>query len=107
MGSVNLTAGTASGTFTEDQNFTFTISSAVADDVKIYGRNAQGGNSAWFSPDPATIPAGSTSVTVEAVEISPPGSYFTYAVTGINVTAAAHIVVGDSMPAREHERKAG
>ena len=99
MGSVNLTAGTSSGTFTDDQNFTFTISSAVTGDVKIYGKNAQGGDSSWFSPDPATIPAGSTSVTVEAVEISTAGSYWTYIVTGIDVTEHAHIQVGSSMPA--------
>ncbi|HZW93920.1 MAG TPA: hypothetical protein VFF64_13290 [Candidatus Eremiobacteraceae bacterium] len=101
MGSVNVTEGTASGTFTDGHTFTFTISSAVSDDVKIYGRNAQGGSSSWFSPDPATITAGSTSTSPEAVETSPAGSYFTYAVTGINVTATAHIQVGSSMP---HEK---
>ena len=107
MGSVNLTVGTSSGSFTVDENFTFTISSAMTGDVKIYGRNAQGGSTAWFSPDPATITAGSTSVTVDAEQISPAGSYFTYTVTGMNTTTNAHIVVGDSMPARERERKAG
>jgi hypothetical protein len=106
MGSVNLTAGTASGTFTEGHDFTFTISSALTNNVYIYGRTAQGGSTAWFSPDPAEIPAGSTSVTVEAVQISPAGSYFTYIVTGMNLSAAAHIVVGDSMQARENEKKA-
>jgi hypothetical protein len=106
MGSVNLTAGTASGTFIEGEDFTFTISSALTNPVYIYGRNAQGGSNAWFSPDGAEIPTGSTSVSVEAVEISPAGSYFTYTVGGMNVNAAAHIVVGDSMQAREGEKKA-
>ncbi|MGB2604660.1 MAG: hypothetical protein WBC78_13765 [Candidatus Sulfotelmatobacter sp.] len=106
MGSVNVTAGTSSGSFTVDENFTFTISSAMTGDVKIYGRSAQGGSTAWFSPDPATITAGSTSVTVEAEQISPAGSYFTYIVQGMIVNSAAHVVVGDSMPAREREKKA-
>jgi len=103
MGSVNLTAGTASGTFTEGHDFTFTMSSALGNPVYIYGKDAQGGGTAWFSPDGAEIPTGSTSVTVEAVQISPAGSYFSYTVGGMNVNAAAHIVVGDSMPARERK----
>lgn len=106
MGSVNLTAGTASGTFTDGEAFTFTISSTLGNPVYVYGRNAQGGSTAWFSPDGAEIPTGSTSVSVEAVQISPAGSYFTYTVGGMNINSAAHIVVGDSMPAHEHERKA-
>jgi len=105
MGSVNVTAGTASGTFTDGVNFTFTISSALANPIYIYGRDAGGGSNAWFSPDGAEIPTGSTSVTVEAVETSPANSYFTYTVSGMNISSAAHIVVGDSMPAEE--RKAG
>ena len=101
MGSVNLTEGTASGTFKDGENFDFKISSAVANDVTITGKDENGGSTAWFSSDPypAKIPAGSTSVTVEAVMVSAPGTYFTYIVTGINVTEHAHIQVGSSMHA--------
>jgi len=99
MGSVNVSTGTASGTFKDSQSFAFTISSAATTEIKIYGRNALGSGEAWFSPDPAVIPIGSTSVEPQAVQESPIGSYFTYAVTGMNVAQTAHIQVASSLPA--------
>jgi hypothetical protein len=107
MASVNLTTATVSGSIIEGESFEFTISSAQGIDVTITGKDQEGSTDSWFTTNPATITKGSTSVTVTAAQITPPGEYVTYLVAGMNVDDAAHIVVGDSMPARErHERKA-
>ena len=58
-------------------------------------------------PEPRHDNPGDTSVTVTAAQITPLGQYVTYIVGGMNVSSAAHIVVGDSMPGLERrERKA-
>lgn len=109
MGSINLTTGTASGDFKVGEPFTFTISSANPVVVTITGRDDDGKDYAWFTsnPYPAKIPIGQTSVSATPTEEVSVPDYFTYLVTGMNIPGNAHIVVGDSMPARErHERKA-
>jgi hypothetical protein len=100
MASINLTMGTAAGTFEKNVAFTFTISSATNQVVTITGRNDAGEDYAWFSSDPypAEIPIGSTSVTATPVEDVTFPDYFTYIVSGIIVNSAAHIEVGSSMP---------
>jgi hypothetical protein len=97
MATVYIDTATTSGSFIDGQNFDFQISSSQTGDVTITGRDQEGGNDSWFTPDPATIPGGSTSVTVKAQQITPIGEYVTYLVGNRNTNGNAHIVVGDSM----------
>jgi hypothetical protein len=106
MASVNLTTATVSGTITSGHTFEFTISSATTNDVTITGKNNLGGNSSWFSPNPATIPAGSTSVTVTAGSPTSGSNYDTYIVGGMLVSSEAHIQVGSAFPAAPAHAKA-
>ncbi len=106
MATVNLTTASVSGSIIDGESFEFTISSANPNDVTITGRNEVGAEDSWFTPSPATITRGNTSVTVTAAQITPTGQYVTYIVGGMLTSSAAHIVVDSTMPAREHERKA-
>lgn len=101
-GIINLNNGVASGEFKNGCPFVFTISDAVDNDVTITGLNDLNQSCEWFSPDPATIDQGSTSVTVTAtLASSDEDPWYTYSVTGMAYTENVHIVVGDSMDARE------
>ena len=107
MPTVNLTTATVSGDIKDTETFEFTISSAQGNNVTITVKDEVGSTDSWFTPNPATITQGDTSVTVTAAQITPLGQYVTYIVGGMNVSSAAHIVVGDSMPGLERrERKA-
>lgn len=107
MATVYLDTGTSSGAFTSGHTFNFEISSPQALPVTITGRDEEGANDSWFTPNPATITAGNTTVTVTAQQVTPTGQYVTYLLGGRNASQAAHIVVGSSMPGLEHhERKA-
>jgi hypothetical protein len=106
MATVNLTTATVSGSIKDPEDFEFTISSAQGNDVTITGKDQVGATDSWFTPNPAKIVSGNTSVTVRAAQVTPIGQYVTYIVGGMNVSGAAHIVVGSEMPARERERKA-
>ena len=97
MGTINLTMGSSEGTFTVDESVTFTISSAQTINVTITGKDQQGSTDSWFTPNPATILAGKTSVSATAAQVTPIGEYVTYMVTGMNVPGAAHVHVGSSM----------
>ena len=99
MASVNLTTATVSGSITSGHTFEFTISSAAENDVTITGRNNLGSNFSWFSPDPATISTGQTSVTVTAGSPTTGTNYDTYVVGGMIVSGEAHIQVGSAFPA--------
>lgn len=92
---VDVSTGKVSlGTLECNQPFQFTITSALTNDVTITAQN--GGLQAyqWFTPDPATISAGTTSVNVEATEPSPPGGWMTYSVRGMNVTVNnPHLII--------------
>jgi hypothetical protein len=99
MASVNLTTATVVGSITSGHNFEFTISSAAGNDVTITGKNDQGGDLSWYSPNPATITAGQTSVTVTAGSATTGLHYDTYVVGGINVSGEAHVTVGSAFPA--------
>jgi len=103
MATVNLTTATVSGDIKDPETFEFTISSAQGNDVTITRKDEVGATDSWFTPNPATITKGGTSVTVTAAQVTPTGEYVTYIVGGMNVNDAAHIVVGDSMPARERK----
>jgi hypothetical protein len=104
MATVYLDTGTASGTFTSGHGFNFEISASQTIDVTITGRDQEGSDDSWFTPNPATITAGNTTVTVTAQQITPTGQFFTYVVGGRNTSGNAHVVVGSSMHA--HEKKA-
>jgi hypothetical protein len=107
-GSINLNNGTITGSFKDECPFTFTLFPTLNNDVTVIGKDENGNDCSWFSPDPATIPAGKNSVPVTADMASGAG-WFTYTVTGMNTSGNAHVVVGDSMPVpkgREHEKKA-
>jgi hypothetical protein len=106
MASVNLTTVTVVGTITSGHPFEFTVSSAAENDVTITGRNDLGGNSSWFSPNPATILAGQTSVTVTAGSPTTGSNYDTYVVGGMVVSGEAHIQVGSAFPAAPAHAKA-
>lgn len=98
MASVNLTTATVLGTITSGETFEFTISSAVTNNVTITGRNMQGGNLSWFTPNPATITTGQTSVSVTAGSPTSGTNYDTYIVGGMNVTSEAHVHVSSAFP---------
>ena len=77
-----------------NQPFQFTIPTAAANDITITAANSKIQPYQWFTSNPATIPAGSTSVDVEATEQSPPGLWLTYSVKGMNVTTNnPHIII--------------
>jgi hypothetical protein len=103
MATVNLTTATVTGGIEAGHTFEFTISSANANAVTITGKDEVGATDSWFTPNPATITAGNTSVTVTAQQATPIGQYVTYIVGGMLTSSAAHIVVGDSMPSRERK----
>jgi hypothetical protein len=103
MATVNLTTATVTGDIKVPDTFEFTISSAQGNDVTITGEDEERATDSWFTPNPAKITKGDTSVTVTAAQVTPTGEYVTYIVGGMNVNDAAHIVVGDSMPARERK----
>lgn len=84
------------GTLAVNQPFEFTIPSAIGNNVTITAENSNIQPYQWFTPDPATIPAGSTSVNVEATELSPPAGWFTYSVGGMNVQQNNLHVIVDS-----------
>lgn len=77
-----------------NEPFEFTIPSAIGNNVTITAENSNIQPFQWFTPDPATITAGSTSVNVEATEPSPPGGWLTYSVQGMNVTTNnPHLII--------------
>lgn len=92
---VDVSTGRVSlGTLECNEPFQFTITSALTNDVTITAQNNNIQPFQWFTPDPATITAGSTSVNVEATEASPPGSWLTYSVRGMNVqTNNPHLII--------------
>jgi|SRR5580692_125896 hypothetical protein len=98
---VNLSTGAVNGTILDGEPFDFTLTSAATATITITGRNEQGGASSWFSPNPATISSGSRSVAVSAAMISPPGTWFSYIVSGMNAAQNVHIVVGAATPTAE------
>jgi hypothetical protein len=100
---VDVSTGNVSlGDLEIDHNFEFTIPTAITKNVTITPENSSIKPYQWFTPNPATITAGSTSVTVEAVEASPAGGWLTYSVTGMNVQDTnPHIVVSDGIQAEK------
>jgi len=92
---VDVSTGKVSfGTLESGEPFEFTITSAISNDVTLTALDSNLEPYEWFTSDPATITAGSTSVTVEATEPSPPGSWLTYSVKGINVTTTnPHLII--------------
>jgi hypothetical protein len=82
------------GTLEVNQPFEFTIPSAASTNITVTAQNSNVQPYQWFTPDPATITAGSTSVTVEATEASPPAGWLTYSVKGMNVTTNnPHLII--------------
>jgi hypothetical protein len=102
-GSINLNNGTTSGSFKDECPFTFTLSPPLTNNVTVTGMDDNGNPCAWFTPDPVTIAAGQTSVTVTA-DMPSDGGWFTYLVTGMNTSGSAHVVVSDSL--HEHKKRA-
>lgn len=82
------------GTLESGQPFQFTIPTAATDDIIVTAENSNIKPFQWFTPDPATILAGSKSVNVQATEPSPPGGWLTYSVRGMNVTVNnPHLII--------------
>jgi len=83
---VDVSTGKVSfGTLESGQPFEFKIPSALGNDVTITAENSNIQPYQWFTPDPATITKGSTSVNVEATQPSPTDGWLTYSVEGMNV----------------------
>jgi len=91
-GTVNLSTGTVIGTVKLNQTFEFILPSPATQAITITGYDQNGNTCAWFSPDPATISVGSTSVTVTAVLDS--DSWYTYKLSGMVGATNVHIHVG-------------
>jgi hypothetical protein len=93
-GTVNLTTGKIIGSIKLDSPFEFTVTSPAPQNVQITGEDDDGSPLEWFSPDPATITKGTTSVTVTATEAtSGEDPFFTYGLTGMVGAQNVHIVV--------------
>lgn len=92
---VDVSTGKVSfGSLECNQPFEFTIPSAIGNDVTITAENSNIQPYQWFTPDPVTIPAGSTSVNAQATEPSPPAGWLTYSVKGMNVTVNnPHLII--------------
>jgi hypothetical protein len=86
----------AFGPLESNHSFQFTIPTVATTDITVTAQNSNIQPYQWFTPDPATIPAGSKSVNVEAMEPSPPAGWLTYSVKGMNVTTInPHIIIDD------------
>jgi hypothetical protein len=93
-GTVNLTTGEIIGSIRLNSPFEFIVTKPAPQNVKVTGEDDEGSPLPWFSPDPATIPKGSTSVTVTATEAcSDEDPFFTYGLTGMVGADNVHIVV--------------
>jgi hypothetical protein len=93
-GTVNLTTGKIIGSIKLDSSFEFIVTSPAPESVDVTGEDDEGSPLRWFSPDPASIPKGSTSVTVTATEAcSDEDPFFTYGLTGMLGAENVHIVV--------------
>lgn len=99
---VDVSTGRVSfGPLEDGESFEFTIPTPSGNDITITAENSNIQPYGWFSPTPAKIPAGSTSVTVEATESSPVGGWVTYSVRGMNVTTNnPHIIIDDGDAAK-------
>jgi hypothetical protein len=95
---VDLLTGNQVGTIsTKPPNNVFSFQCIPAPTTQV---TITGSPQFWFSPNTANLQAGQTSVQVTATAESPAGGW-NYILTGMNEPYAAHIVVGDSTPARE------
>jgi hypothetical protein len=97
-GTINLTNGQILGSIRLNYPFEFILGSAAPNDVEIIGENSQGSDYAWFSPDPATLTQGSTSVTVTATAATnAQNPWFTYRLSGMTGAQNVHVVVSATM----------
>jgi hypothetical protein len=93
-GTVNLTTGKVIGSIILNSPFEFIVTSPAPEDIQIAGEDEEGSPLEWFHTSPATIPKGSTSVTVTAIEAcSEEDPFFTYGLTGMEGPENVHIVV--------------
>lgn len=93
-GTVNLTTGAIIGSIRLNFPFEFIITTPAPENIEITAEDDEGSPLEWFSPDPATIKKGSTSVTVTATEAcSDEDPFFTYGLTGMVGADNVHIVV--------------
>jgi hypothetical protein len=93
-GTINLTTGAIIGSIRLDFPFEFIVDSPAPENVEITAEDDEGSPLEWFTPDPATIKKGTTSVTVTATEAcSEEDPFFTYQLAGMEGADNVHIVV--------------